>query len=161
MEWPAWHRAVRQALQAPAADESTSCPGNGHRLGKTGTNASTPAEPAPACLLGSATASLPDPAHHKGARLLLPGAEAPRIYERSYILFANKRRLGVRGASCRTSNTPAPRSLGHEAPRIRGGKTGTHAYWLLQSGVFGTGDMPSWLMGTIAKSCAWHSRVSV
>jgi hypothetical protein len=59
-----------------------------------------------------------------------------------------------RGASCRTSNTEAPRSLGHEAPRTRGVKTGTYAYWLLQSGVFGTGDMPSWLMGTTAKSCA-------
>jgi hypothetical protein len=36
---------------------------------------------------------------------------------------------------------------------------GTYAYWLLQSAVSGTGDMPSWLMGTIAKSCpAQHAR---
>ena len=44
---------------------------------------------------------------------------------------------------------------GRPAGRVENalGKRVTHAYWLLQSGLSGTGDMPSWLMGTMAKSC--------
>jgi len=38
---------------------------------------------------------------------------------------------------------------------LRRGAEGTYAYWLLQSGVSGTGDMPNcWFTGTRAKSCS-------